>query len=215
MNENLFEVKYDVTKKSKLKRFYESNKILIFSSIFVLVIFIGSFNFYLANKEKEKILLSENYIQAKLYLANGNKSKAISILKKVIFANDSTYSTLCFFLILNENLVTDYKELSILFDHLLDNNKFEKEVKNLLIYKKALFNSNFIRESELLEDIKPLLNTETLWKPHALLLIGDYFLSKNEYIKAREFYTQILLINNLQKDFYDQARYKLVFIGND
>ena len=215
MNENLFEVKYDVTKKSKLKRFYESNKTLIFSSIFVLVIFIGSFNFYLANKEKKRILLSENYVQAKIYLENGNKNKAINILKKVIFANDSTYSTLCFFLILNENLVTDYKELSILFDHLLDNNKFEKDVKNLLIYKKALFNSNFIRESELLEDIKPLLNTETLWKPHALLLIGDYFLSKDEYIKAREFYTQIFLIDNLQKDFYDQARYKLVFIGND
>ena len=215
MNENLFEAKYDITKKSKLKRFYESNKILIISFIFILIIFLVSFNVYLANKEQKKILLSENYVLAKIYLENGNKNKAISILKKVIFANDSTYSTLCFFLILNQNLVTDYKELSILFDHLLDNNKFEKEVKNLLIYKKALFNSNFIRESELLEDIKPLLNTETLWKPHALLLIGDYFLSKNEYIKAREFYTQIFLIDNLQKDFYDQARYKLVFIGND
>ena len=122
---------------------------------------------------------------------------------------------LCFFLILNQNLVTDYKELSILFDHLLDNNKFEKEVKNLLIYKKALFNSNFINESKFLEDIKPLLNAETLWKPHALLLIGDYFVSKKEYIKAREFYTQIFSINNLQKDFYDQARSKLVFITND
>ena len=215
MNENLFEAKYDITKKSKLKRFYESNKILIYASIFILVTLLGSFNFYLANKEKEKILLSENYIQAKLYLANGNKDKAIRILKKVIFANDSTYSTLCFFLILNENLVTDYRELSILFDHILDNNKFDKEVKNLLIYKKALFNSNFISESELLEDIKPLLNKETLWRPHALLLIGDYFLSKKEYIKAKEFYTQILLINNLQKDFYDQARSKLVFITND
>ena len=215
MNENLFEAKYDITKKSRLKRFYESNKILIFSTIFILVIFIGSLNFYLTNKEKKKILLSENYVQAKIYLENGNKSKATSILKKVIFANDSTYSTLCFFLILNQNLVTDHKELSILFNHLLDNNKFEKEIKNLLIYKKALFNSNFISESELLEDIKPLLNTETLWKPHALLLVGDYFLSKKEYIKATEFYTQILLINNLQKYFYEQARSKLVFISND
>ena len=215
MNENLFEAKYDITKKSKLKIFYESNKILIFSSILILVIFLGSFNFYLTNKEKKKILLSENYVQAKIYLENGEKNKAINILKKVIFANDSTYSTLCFFLILNQNLVTDYKELSILFDHLLDNNKFEKEVENLLIYKKALFNTNFISESELLEDIKPLLNTETLWKPHALLLVGDYFLSKKEYIKAKEFYTQIFLINNLQKDFYDQARSKLVFIAND
>ena len=73
----------------------------------------------------------------------------------------------------------------------------------------------FISESELLEDIKPLLNKETLWSPHALLLIGDYFLSKKEYIKAKEFYAQILLINNLQKVFYDQARSKLIFISND
>ena len=113
------------------------------------------------------------------------------------------------------NLITDFKELSALFDHLLKNNRFPKEVKNLLIYKKALFNSNFINESKFLEDIKPLLNKETLWRPHALLLIGDYFLSKKEYIKAKEFYTQILLIKNLQKDFYDQARSKLIFITNN
>ena len=215
MNKDLIEARYDITKKSKLRRFYESNKILIFSSIFVLAIILISFSVYFENKEKNKILLSENYVQAKIYLENGNKNEAISLLKKVIFANDPTYSTLSFFLILNQNLVTDHEKLSTLFDHLLNNNKFEKEVINLLIYKKALFNSNFISESKLLSDIQPLLNTETLWKPHALLLMGDYFVAKKEYIKAKEFYTQILLINNLQKDFYDQARSKLIFITND
>jgi predicted negative regulator of RcsB-dependent stress response len=215
MNEDLIEARYDITKKSKLRRFYETNKILIFSSIFVLAIILISFSVYFENKEKNKILLSENYVQAKIYLENGNKDEAISLLKKVIFANDPTYSTLSFFIILNQNLVTDHEKLSTLFDHLLNNNKFEKEVINLLIYKKALFNSNFISESKLLNDIQPLLNTETLWKPHALLLMGDYFVAKKEYIKAKEFYTQILLINNLQKDFYDQARSKLIFITND
>ena len=34
MAENLIEAQYDVTKKSKLKKFYEKNKILIFSFIF-------------------------------------------------------------------------------------------------------------------------------------------------------------------------------------
>ena len=215
MNENLIEARYDITKKSKLRRFYESNKVLIFSSIFVLAIILISFGVYFENKEKNKILLSENYIQAKIYLENGNKEEAISLLKKVIFANDPTYSTLSFFLILNQNLVTDHEELSTLFDHLLNNNKFEKEVINLLIYKKALFNSNFISESKLLSDLQPLLNTETLWKPHALLLMGDYFAAKKEYIKAKEFYTQVLSINNLQKDLYDQVISKLIFITND
>ena len=161
MAENLFKVQYDVTKKSKLNKFYESNKILIFSFIFILIILFGSFNFYLESKEKKKILLSENYLQAKIYLESGDRNKAISTLKEVIFANDPTYSTLCLFLIMNQNLITDYKELSALFDHLLTNNKFSKEVRNLLIYKKALLNSDFFNESELLESIRPLLDTET------------------------------------------------------
>ena len=215
MSENFFEAQYDVTKKSKIKKFYESNKILIFSSILILIISFGSLSFYLESKESKKILLSENYVQAKFYLENGNKSEALNTLKKVIFANDSTYSTLSFFLMLNQNLISDYKEISSLYDHLLENNKFEKELKNLLIYKKALFDSNFIVESELLETIKPLLNTDTLWKPHALLLLGDYFMSKGENIKAIEFYQQILSINNLRKDFYDQAKSQLVIITHE
>jgi len=215
MTENFFEAQYDISKRSKLRRFYESYKILIFSVIFISIIIFGSFNFYLTKKENEKILLSEKYIQAKIYLENGNKNEAIDILKKVIFSNDPAYSTLCLFLILNENLIEDYKELSVLFDHLLENNKFEKEIRNLLIYKKVLLNSHFVNESELLDEIRPLLNSETLWKPQALLLLGDYFLSKHEYLKAKEFYIQILSINNLPQDLYNQARFQLTFIGND
>ena len=215
MAENFFEAQYDVTKKSKIKKFYESNKILIFSSILILIISFGSLSFYLESKESKKILLSENYVQAKFYLENGNKSEALNTLKKVIFANDSTYSTLSFFLILNQNLISDYKEISILYDHLLENNKFEKELRNLLIYKKALFNSNFLNEAELLETIKPLINTDTLWKPHTLLLLGDYFMSKGENIKAIEFYQQILSINNLHKDLYNQAKSQLVIITHE
>ena len=215
MPENSFEAQYDITKKSKLKRFYESNKILIFSSILILIISFASFSFYLQSREKNKIFLSENYVKAKIYLENGDKNEATNILKKVVFANDSTYSTLSFFLILNQNLIDDYNELSTLFDHILENNNFEKEVRNLLIYKKALFNSNFITESELLEDIKPLLNEENLWKPHALLLLGDYFAYNNEHLKAKEFYKQILSMKNLQKDLYDQARFQLSLITND
>ena len=215
MTENLFEAQYDVSKKSKLKKFYESYKIFIFSLVFILVIFYGSFSFYLESKEKKKILLSENYLQAKIYLEGGDKNKAINLLKEVIFANDSTYSSLSLFLIMNQNLITDYKELSDLFDHLLENNKFSREVRNLLIYKKALLNSNFVDESELLESIRPLLNTETLWKAHGLLLLGDYFVSKKEYIKAVEFYQKIFTIKNLQEDFYNHASSQLAMIANE
>tara|TARA_B110000263_G_C14925375_1_gene336746 strand:- start:206 stop:556 length:351 start_codon:yes stop_codon:yes gene_type:complete len=116
---------------------------------------------------------------------------------------------------MNQNLITDYKETSDLFDHLLKNNKFSKEVRNLLVYKKALLNSNFMDESKLLESVRPLLDTKTLWHPHGLILLGDYFVSKGEYIKAREFYQKIFAIKNLEKDFYYHASSQLALIVNE
>ena len=215
MNENLSEAQYDITKKSKLKRFYETNKILIFSTISILVIATVSVIFYSEIKEKKKVLLADDYLSAKVYLENGDRDKVTDILKTVIFADDSTYSTLSLFLILDENLVVDRRELSNLFNHVLENNKFEKEIKNLIIFKRALFQSNFVNELELLEAVKPLINTETVWRPHSLLLLGDYFASKKEYLKAKELYMQILSLKNLQKELYNQARSRLIFVAND
>ena len=215
MTNNLIEAQYDITKKSKLKKFYESNKILIYLFIFILIILFGYFSYYLDSKEKKKILLSGNYVEAKIYLENENKVEALNLLKNAIFANDATYSTLSFFMILDQNLIKDYDEVTSLFDHLLANNKFDREIRNLLVYKKALLSSNYVNESELLAELKPLLNKETLWRPHALLLLGDYFVSKKEYVKAKEFYIELLSINNLQRDLYDQAKSQLAFFGND
>ncbi len=215
MAENLFETQYDLTKKSKLKKFYDSYKIIILSSLFILIILCGAFIYYTDSKENKKISLSENYLQAKIYLEADNKDKAINLLKEVIFANDATYSSLSLFLIMNQKLIIDHKELSLLFDHLLKNNKFSKEVRNLLIYKKAILNSNFVDETELLESIRPILNTETLWQPHGLILLGDYFVSKGENIKAKEFYQKIFTIKNLHRDFYYHASSQLAMIGNE
>ena len=215
MNENLFEARYDVTKKTKLKKFYETNKILILSIVLILIIAVASISFYSEAKEKKKILLAEDYLSAKVYLENGDRNKVKNVLKTIIFANDSTYSILSLFLILDENLIDDHEELSNLFVHVLENNKFEKEIKNLIIFKKALFQSNFVSELELLEAVKPLINTETVWKPHALLLLGDYFASKKEYLKAKEFYMKILSLKNLHKELYNQARSQLVLITNN
>ena len=84
MNENLPGAQYDITKKSKLRKFYEENKIFIFSTILILIITIASISFYLEIKEKKKIVLSENYIEAKVHSENGYRNKATNILKTII-----------------------------------------------------------------------------------------------------------------------------------
>ena len=212
MNQNLLETQYDVTEKSKLKRFYQNNKILIFSSIIFIIITLSSVTFYLNFKEKKIINLSNSYIDAKVYLENNEIDKATNILKEIIFSNNETYSTLAFFIILNENLIQDQKELLNIFDHILKENKFEKEIKDLLIFKKALFESDSIDEVKMLDSLNPLINKDSIWKPHALLLLGDYFSSKNEYLKAKDFYIQTLSLKNLQREFYEYARSRLTLI---
>ena len=215
MNENLFKTQYDVTKKSRFRKLYDANKLLIFSTLFVLIIASISFSFYTVSREKKQILLADNYMVAIFYLKNNERDKGRKILKEIILANNRTYSTLSLFLILDEDLVDDQKEISNLFDHLLANNKFEQEVKNLIIFKETLFLSNFANELEMVENAKQLINTNTLWKPHALLLLGDYFSSKKQYLKAKEFYVQILSLQNLNIELYEQARSQLLVITND
>ena len=215
MNENLSQIQYDVTKKHKIIQFYEKNKILIYSAIAIIVISFASINFYLSSKEEKNILIAENYINAKIQIQNENKVEAIKILKEIIYLDDSTYSTLSLFLLLSENLISDNQEILSLFDNVLHNNKYKKEIKNSIIFKKVLFQTNSENEQELLSSIKPLINSDSIWKPHTLLLVGDYFFSRNEYLKAKEFYVKILNIKNLQNELYEQARSRLAFIPND
>ena len=77
-----------------------------------------------------------------------------------------------------------------------------------------MFDSAFVQESKLLEDVKPLLKSGNLWKSHALLLLGDYFMSKKEYVKAKEFYEKVLSTEGANPELYDQAKLKLRKISN-
>ena len=213
MNENLIEAEIDITKKNKFRKIYENNKILIYSTIFIILITFSSLAFYSSLNKKKDIKIGNNYIEARIFLQNGEIEKAKEKLKELIYADHSTYSTLSLFLFLNENIKSDKIEKLNMFDHVLNSNSFDKEIKNLLIYKKALFQSNFVNEAELLQTINPLINSDTIWKSHALLLIGDYFLAKEEYVKAREFYTKLLSLKDLDEEIFKQGKSQLMSIN--
>ena len=197
-----------ITVKDKIKKFYNKNKLLVFSLLSILIIIFFTMSFYLHSKEKKRSLLADLYVQAKIDLNNEKKTVAKNTLIKIINSNDRTYSILSLFLIINFNLIENDEKLIDLFDHVLANNKFEREMKNLIIFKKALIKSNFVNETELLEALSPLINSETLWKSHALLLLGDYFFSKGEFFKAKENYLKILSLDNLD-NLHEQAKYRL------
>jgi len=137
------------------------------------------------------------------------------VLKNIIFADDKTYSPLALFSLVNKNLIIDKVKISALFDHVLKNNRFKDEIRNLILFKRALIRATYENELQMLEAIKPIIRTDNVWKPHALLLMGDYFFSKKEYIKSKEFYNQILSLKNLQKNFYFEANSRLALIKNE
>ena len=120
----------------------------------------------------------------------------ISIIK----SNDITYSPLALYYLLDNNLLKDNDEINLLFDELIEKINFENEIKNLIIYKKALFNSDFISENELLKILNPVINSKSIWKSHALYLLAEYFYSKDQKQKAKEFFSKILTIPEANND---------------
>ena len=60
-----------------------------------------------------------------------------------------------------------------------------------------------------------MLNSNSVWKPQALILLGDYFVEKKEYSKAKDFYTQLLKIENLDQNLFEYVILRLAKIDNE
>ena len=174
MEEDLIAIEQSA-RREKIINFLKKNRLKFYFLFAILIICFGSIFFYFDYKKKHKLKLSDQYIQAEIYLESGNKIKAKENLKKIIFSNDITYSPLSLFLITKEGLTDNEEEISNLYDQVINNNKFEKNTKNLLILKKALAISDFVDEGEMLKTLNPIINSDSLWKSEALILMGDYF----------------------------------------
>jgi predicted negative regulator of RcsB-dependent stress response len=180
----------------RIKNFFINNKkkLIIIISI-ILVIIIGYLSFE-NSKEKNKIKLANQYNLALIDLNPENKQKTIDEMVNVVKSNDATYSPLALYHLLDNNLIENNDEINILFNELIEKTKLDNEIKNLIIYKKALFNSDFVSENELLKILNPVINSESIWKSHALYLLAEFFYSKDEKQKAKEFFNQIIILPN-------------------
>ena len=188
------------TRNEKIKNFFINNKkkIIIFLSITVLFL-IGFFG-YNEFKDNQKIKLSNLYNSTIINYSDENKALTTDKLVDIINKEDPTYSPLSLYFIIDNNLIKDKKKINDLFDILIKKISLEKEIKNLIIYKKALFNADDIIEKDLLDILKPIINSESVWKSHALYLLGEYFYSKNEKQKSKEFFNQIIALDNSNYD---------------
>ena len=197
------------TRNEKIKNFFINNKKnLIVGFFIILVVIIGCLS-VIQMKERNKIKLANQFNITTINFKTEAKQKTISQLTKLINENDATYSPLALYFLIDNNLIDNKNEINILFDELINETSVDQEIKNLIIYKKALFNSDFFSENDLLQTLNPIINSESIWKSHSLYLIAEYFYSKGENQKAKEFYNDILNLQNANKDIRIEAQKRL------
>ena len=197
------------TKTEKVKNFLNNNKKKIIAILVIFFFILISYFGYNEFRDKQKIKISNLYNNVIIDYSIENKEKTADNLIEIIKKKDTTYSPLALYFIIDNNLITEKNEINSLFDILINKTALENEIKNLIIYKKSLFNADISNENELLDIINPLINSNSVWKSHALYLVAEFFYSKNEKQKSKEFYNQILITENANKDIVKEAQKRL------
>ena len=197
------------TRNEKVRNFFINNKNKIISTIIIIVIvLIGAYGFdnYETNKKKE---ISNNFNSATLAYSENTRDLTVQKLVEIINEQDSTYSPLSLYFIIDNKLVSNQTEINSYFDILIKKTSLDREIKNLIIYKKALFNADQAQESDLLKILNPLINSDSVWKSHALYLMAEYFYSKDQKQKSKEFFNQIISLENSNSNIRLQADKRL------
>ena len=197
------------TRNEKIKNFFVSNRKIIIISISLIILIIIAFFGFDEFKSKQKIKISNLYNSIIVDHEDVNKDKTLKSLIDIINKKDNTYSPLALYFILDNKLSNDKNQINDLFDIIINEVSLEKEIKNLIIYKKALYNADSISENELLNTLNPLINSESIWKSHALYLVAEYFYSKNEKQKSIEFFNQIINSENSNQDLVKESKKRL------
>ena len=180
------------TRNQKIKDFFVKFKKHIIFSICSIFLLIFAYFIYVDIQKKNRVKISEKYNQATTEFYSGNKIEIEKELVEIIKLKDKTYSPLSLYFLLENGIITENDKINKFFDILIEETDLEKEIKNLIIYKKALFNSEFESENNLIKILNPIINSDSIWKSHALYLMAEFFYFKNEKQKSKEFFEKII-----------------------
>ena len=197
------------TRNERVRNFFVKNKIKIISILLaIIIVLIAAYSFD-KYKTNQKIEISNKFNSTTLMHSDKNKESTIKNLVEIINKKDPTYSPLSLYFILDKKLISDRVKINEYFDLLIENTLLDKEINNLVIYKKALFNADQAQESDLLNILNPLINSESVWRSHALYLMAEFFYSKDQKQKSKEFFNQIISLENSNSDIKLQAEKRL------
>ena len=197
------------TRNEKIKNFLVNNKSKILTIVISIVVLLLLFFGYGEYKKRDRISVSDEFNSLTIGYNKENNSKILTGLINVIKEKNPTYSPLALYFIIDNGLTDDKDQINEYFDILIEDTSLENEIKNLVIYKKGLFNADIVDEAGILKILKPIINSESVWKSHALYLLGEYFYSKQENQKAKDFFEQIVSLENSNLEIKTQAQKRL------
>ena len=179
-----------------ISNFIKKNfKSLVFL-IIAIFIFLFIFLFYKNAQEKNNIKIAEQYAQASVLLNKKQIEESKLLIENIINKKHKFYSPLALYLMIENNLESDRSKIIIFFDQILKIDTIDKENLNLIKIKKAIFLFDSDNEELIIKTLNPIINSNSVWKNMAIKLISNYFLSKNQKNKAKEY---DLLLSNTKK----------------
>ena len=198
------------TKREKIKNFFIKNGKYFIFSISAIVILILIYLFFLEIKSRNQIKLAEKYNNIIVNFQNlKDTDQTKKNLIEIIDSKNPTYSTLALYFMIDNEIINEKNEINKYFDMVIGINSLEKEIKNLIIYKKAVFNSDFVKEEELVKILRPITNSDSIWKSHSLFLLSEYFYYKNNKEESKKLLNEILNYENSNQEIKLQAQKKL------
>ena len=197
------------TRNEKIKKFFINYKKLLISILVLVITLLISYFIFEELNEKKKLKISDQYNQIVTEHSKDNKQITSNALVELVNKKDPTYSPLSLYFIIDNQLITEKSKVNKLFDVVIEDVFLQKEIKNLIIYKKALYNADDIGENELLKILNPIINSESVWKSHALYLIAEYFFHKGEKQKSIEFFNQIISLENANQELKIESQKRL------
>ena len=184
------------TRVSLVKDLLKKNSKKIIISLSIILIMLLIFFVFEELKERKKENLAQLYngiiFNTDQYDQNDIKNEMIKIVNEKV----DTYSALALYYLIDNKLVDDQTKISELFDQVISISN-DKELKNLVIFKKALYFSDKYTEIKLFEILNPLINSDSIWKQHGLLLMGDFYYQKKQFNKSKEFFEKITELSNI------------------
>ena len=156
----------------KLLNFYNHNKVKIFTLLFVSLLVATSLIFLNHQKKKKNTLISEKYVKAGIYLSAKKNNEAKKLYEEIIISKNKIYSILALNTIIEKNLISDENKILEYFS-IVEKSISNKDQKDLMILKKALYQINENQKEEGNKLLKKLIDNNSSLKTIAQEILVD------------------------------------------